>query len=478
MFLKNYPKIKIILLLIDIVSIVIASFLAIFLRYRLSVVESFSITFRWDQFLFFVLMGFSFIPIFWEQNLYKQRVFQTGYDQIARISKALFYGFMLIALILFLLRTDLIKHSRGNSLLFIFATFWLMVLSRVFILRFFLKKWAPMRTLAQPVLVIGAGSAGESFAASVRSNPSLGLQIVGFLDDDPAKLHTRIMGYPVLGSVQELEAVIDQHPIREIYITIHAVEYEALMKILDACKATNLPISLTSPHFRIIKNKRIAVGEFEEIEAVSLRKHASSLELLIKRVFDLTVSALLILLLSPLLILIALAVKLTSKGPVFYLANAIGKDCRPFKMLKFRSMYADANQSSHKKLMADLIRSGDQPGHKLARDQRITKLGRLLRKFSLDELPQLFNVLKGEMSLIGPRPCLRYEYADYKSWQKKRCSVRPGISGLWQVTGRSEVSFNDMIILDLYYIENLSIWLDFKIFLKTIPTVLFGRGAS
>ena len=478
MALRNFPRVKLLLLLTDICSIVIASFMAIWLRYELSIIEEFNAPFQWEKFGSFVFLGLAFVPIFWEHDLYKHRVFQSSDDQVVRIFKSLCYGFVVLAIAFFLLRSGLIKHSRGNSILFIFSLFWVMVLLRVLVLRSFFRVWLKTESLAHPVIVIGAGSAGESFAALVMSNPSMGLHITGFLDDDPEKQGAHIMGYQVLGTVADLEQIVRREHVREIFITINAIEHGKLMEIVEACKKTNLPISLTSPHFRIVKKKRIASGEFTEIDAISLRQHISKTGLLLKQFMDFAVTSVLVLFLSPVLIFLALAVKLTSRGPILYKANAIGKNGRPFKMYKFRSMYVNNDQAAHKKLVSSLIHSGVTPGHKLTNDRRITPIGHYLRKFSLDELPQLFNVLKGEMSLIGPRPCLTYEYNEYKPWHKKRCSIRPGISGLWQVTGRSEVSFNDMIILDLYYIENFSIWLDFKIFLKTIPTVLLGRGAA
>ena len=185
----------------------------------------------------------------------------------------------------------------------------------------------------------------------------------------------------------------------------------------------------------------------------------------------------------PVFLFICALIRLDSKGPVFYCAKSVGKNGTFFSMLKFRSMRIDNDSEIHKDYVTKLIKgkinsnnNKDQP-LKITNDPRVTKVGKFLRKFSLDELPQLINVLKGEMSIVGPRPCLPYEYEIYKDWHKKRTTVRPGITGLWQVTGRSEVSFEDMILLDLYYIYNRSLVMDFSTLYETIFVVLGKKGA-
>jgi lipopolysaccharide/colanic/teichoic acid biosynthesis glycosyltransferase len=181
--------------------------------------------------------------------------------------------------------------------------------------------------------------------------------------------------------------------------------------------------------------------------------------------------------------IIALAIKLTSEGPVFFKPYMIGRDSKVFKMYKFRTMIKDSDSRIHEDYVTKLIRGEigqkgiDGQTLKITDDPRITPVGRFLRKFSLDELPQMINVLKGEMSLIGPRPCTTYEFKSYQGWHKKRVSVRPGITGIWQVSGRSEVAFEDMILLDLYYIYNRSVLIDLQILYETVFAVLKQKGA-
>ena len=189
---------------------------------------------------------------------------------------------------------------------------------------------------------------------------------------------------------------------------------------------------------------------------------------------DYVLGSIMFLFFIPVYLIIGLAIKLNSPGPVFYQQERYTKDCRVFYMYKFRSMFVDADRRL-KELKG--YNEADGPLFKIKGDPRITKVGRFIRRFSIDELPQIINVLKGEMSLVGPRPPLPGEVKKYDEWEMKRMNVKQGITGLWQISGRSELSFEEMARLDLYYIQNWSIEMDIKILLKTVPTALFGRGA-
>src|SRR3972149_2886283 len=201
--------------------------------------------------------------------------------------------------------------------------------------------------------------------------------------------------------------------------------------------------------------------------------------LVIKRALDIVGSLFGLVVLSPLFLLITIFVKLESKGPAIFKQTRVGKGCRPFTFYKYRSMNENSDPNPHQKYISELIggeRAQDEV-YKLTDDNRVTKVGRILRKTSLDELPQLFNVLKGDMSLVGPRPALPYEVKMYKDWYKDRLSVTPGMSGLWQVSGRSQKNFDEMVKLDLAYINKCSLWLDIKILLKTFLVVFSRQGA-
>jgi undecaprenyl-phosphate galactose phosphotransferase len=237
-----------------------------------------------------------------------------------------------------------------------------------------------------------------------------------------------------------------------------------------------MPVNVVSNHFSVVEEK-IEQSEFDEVQFVSLVPKANNFyRLFIKRAMDLLIATVILVLLSPILFTVAILIKLTSNGPVFYVPTSIGKDGKPFRFYKFRSMYNAVSDHSHRRLIADFISGKKKDGKKLQNDPRVTPIGKLIRKYSLDEFPQLINVLKGEMSLVGPRPSTQYEYDLMGCWHKKRYSVLPGMTGLWQVNGRSEVSFADMVMMDIYYVENCSFWFDIVILLKTIRVVIFGKG--
>jgi len=217
--------------------------------------------------------------------------------------------------------------------------------------------------------------------------------------------------------------------------------------------------------------------EFQKIEA-------EKAYLVLKRALDVFIALLLLIIFGPLMLAIVLAIRLFSPGPILYKQTRIGKNGKPFKMLKFRSMRLENAPDIHREYVIDLILNNHDPKSlgkdtlKLESDPRITGLGKYLRKWSIDELPQFFNVLKGEMSMVGPRPSLPYEYEVYKDWHKKRVLVLPGITGLWQVTARNLVSFDEQVRIDLAYIQNMNLWLDIKILLMTPYEMIIGKGSG
>jgi len=206
--------------------------------------------------------------------------------------------------------------------------------------------------------------------------------------------------------------------------------------------------------------------------------------LLIKRALDLILTSLILMAFSPLLLLIMLAIKIGSPGPVFYEQMRLGERGQPFRFYKFRSMYVNTDDAGHRSYVKKLITADNpykvdehgKPLFKIFDDGRVTRVGRLIRKYSVDEFPQLFNVLRGEISLVGPRPPLPHEYKDYSNWHKKRLDGIPGITGLWQVSGKNRIPFEEMVKLDIHYLKDWSLWLDIKIILRTIPVMLKGEG--
>jgi exopolysaccharide biosynthesis polyprenyl glycosylphosphotransferase len=286
-----------------------------------------------------------------------------------------------------------------------------------------------------------------------------------------------------LGEIKDLPRIVGEQKVDDIIVTDENIEKPVLISLLDYAMSEGLTVWFPQKYLPILAMKLIP-DNFCGLPMVRLCSQKNSwLFSKVKYAFDALITLPATLLLLPFFALTALAIKANSKGPVFYRANAIGKNGTPFTMYKFRSMRVDGGSDIHKNYVTRLIKGEIRPETeggrplKVTEDPRITKVGHLLRKTSLDELPQLLNVLKGEMSLVGPRPCLPYEFEIYKDWHKKRLSVRPGITGLWQVAGRSTVAFEDMVLLDLYYVYNRNFSLDMNVIYETVFAVLAKKGA-
>jgi len=282
------------------------------------------------------------------------------------------------------------------------------------------------------------------------------------------------LGVPVVGGLEDLRSLIRDTGAECVFVASSAVAATDMTPIAKAVRLSGVEVRITATLPEVLAS-RLSVQPLGGITALSLRPvRLSGSQVVAKFTFDIIMSGLMLLVLSPLLLLVALAIKLTSPGPVLFRQQRVGLRGRPFTMLKFRTMVRHADQ------MVDELRRAhgvDDVMFKLRRDPRVTRVGRVLRKFSIDELPQLFNVVKGDMSLVGPRPPLPEEVTKYEEWQFDRLEVPPGITGLWQVSGRADLSFDDCVRLDLFYIENWSLAYDLYILAKTVPVLLTSRGA-
>ena len=319
-------------------------------------------------------------------------------------------------------------------------------------------------------------------SAKLFVEDSLGINIVGFLDDNINKGDFVINGLKVLGKIDELHKIVKRQRINEAIIAIDNITYERILEILDLCHKSKIHAKIHSELFSIVSDK-IETEKYSDISIINVTPQLpNGILLFSKTVIDFLGASAGIIILSPLFILIAILIKLSSPGPVFYAQMRIGKNGKPFRFYKFRSMYVvNEDDALRKKAMIDFMKNNekqDGADSKIVNQSRITKIGSILRKTSLDELPQLINVLIGDMSLVGPRPCIPYEYENYDEWQKRRNIVAPGCTGVWQVYGRSQVSFKDSVVLDIYYINNMSPWLDMQLILKTIPVMVFGKGGK
>jgi exopolysaccharide biosynthesis polyprenyl glycosylphosphotransferase len=323
------------------------------------------------------------------------------------------------------------------------------------------------------VLVVGSGRLGKMIMQHIVASPNLGYSIVGFLHDmsEPPGDFGR---FRMLGTLEDLALVIRSMQVDEVIIALPSELHEQTIRSVRLCERLGASFKLV-PELYELSLSRIDMEAIEGIPLLGIKqKPLNTIQRAIMRATDIVGSILVLVLGSPLWLCFALLIKLTSPGEVIFKQTRIGQGGRPFTCYKFRSMYKNAEQ-----VLATLLahNEADGPLFKMRDDPRITPIGKFLRRTSLDEIPQLFNVLKGDMSLVGPRPPLAREVAQYEEWQKGRLAMKPGMTGLWQVRGRSNLSFDEGVLMDLYYIENWSLRLYFHILSRTIPAVLFSRGA-
>ena len=353
--------------------------------------------------------------------------------------------------------------------------------ARFFLVHVVFSKWL-RRYFRQQALVIGTNEEATRITNHVirLDAPFWVAGVVGSRTLDHSQTLAR---KERLGEIKDLPRIVGEQKADDIIVTDENIEKSVLISLLDYAMSEGLTVWFPQKYLPILAMKLIP-DNFCGLPMVRLCSQKNSwLFSKVKYAFDALVTLPATALLLPLFAVIALAIKMNSKGPVFYRANAIGKNGQAFTMFKFRSMRVDGGSDIHKDYVTRLIKGEIRPETeggkplKVTEDPRITKVGHLLRKTSIDELPQLLNIIKGEMSLVGPRPCLPYEFEIYKDWHKKRLSIRPGITGLWQVAGRSEVAFEDMVLLDLYYAYNRSISMDMNILYETVFAVLAKKGA-
>ena len=323
------------------------------------------------------------------------------------------------------------------------------------------------------LLVVGSGRLGKMIMQHIAANPNLGYSIVGFLHD--MEVPPSDFGrFKMLGTLDDLGLVIRSMQVDEVIIALPAHLHQQSIRSVRLCERFGALFKLV-PDLYELNLSRIDMEAMEGIPLISIKQVTlNSAQRVVTRIVDIVVSILLMIFGTPLWLCIALAIRLDSPGPIILKQTRIGWNGQPFKVYKFRSMYQNADQ-----VLAGLLSRNEAQGplFKIRDDPRITRVGKFLRRTSFDEFPQLINVLRGEMSLVGPRPPLPQEVAYYEEWQKGRLAIKPGMTGLWQVRGRSNLSFDEGVLMDLYYIENWSLRLYFQILLRTIPAVIFSRGA-
>ncbi len=405
------------------------------------------------------------------EKLYTSKRGETFLDEFHKVLNGTTNGVILLITITFVYRS--LSYSR---LLFFEAAFLIILL--LSLVRIVKHTWlARLRRKGigvDKVVIVGAGEVGRALMRAIAARPEFGYQVLGFVDDDPAKGGQDLGRFKALGPLENLPEILDKYPVSEVMITLPWQYHRRIIRLVAECDRAHVKARMVPDLFQISLN-RVDLQQINGIPLIGFREISiRGWNLALKRAIDIVVSTIALVALSPLMAFIALAIKLDSRGPILFRQSRIGKHGEPFVMYKFRSMVEGAEE-----MLPELMERNEATGplFKIKDDPRRTHVGNILRRTSLDELPQLYNVLRGEMSLVGPRPALPQEAAAYQEWHKKRLEVVPGITGLWQISGRSDLTFEDMILLDIYYAENWSLWLDLSILLRTIPKVLMGEGA-
>jgi exopolysaccharide biosynthesis polyprenyl glycosylphosphotransferase len=349
----------------------------------------------------------------------------------------------------------------------------LAVLATRFTYRHILRAMRRSGVLTSRLLIVGAGRDGLDLCRSINKARHLGFQVVGFLDDT-RPLGPTTAGLPeVVGDSSDIRGTVLAGKVDAVLVAGGSVATDTAERVYRDLQGLDVDLHLSTGLLGVAAN-RVAVQRFGDAPVLGLRRvELTGFQQMLKRGFDLVVATLLLLLLSPVLLACTIAVKLSSPGPVLFRQLRVGQDGREFLIHKFRSMVVDAEQR-----LEHLKDRNEADGllFKLRHDPRVTRVGRVLRAWSLDELPQLFDVVRGDMSLVGPRPPVPSEVANYDTWIRNRLRVKPGLTGLWQVSGRHELSFEDYVRHDLFYVENWSLFMDLFIVLKTIPAVLRRSG--
>jgi exopolysaccharide biosynthesis polyprenyl glycosylphosphotransferase len=410
-------------------------------------------------------------------DLYRMR--NGGWKETRAIVKACTFGSALLLLAGFALHLEMSRIEVGSFyLISIPAVLAMRLIQRNMIHRFYSSPG-----IAIPVVIVGFNSIAHYLCDRMEEELTQ-YEPVGFLDS--SAVGRAYHGHPVFGDAKHLEVLRRSYPALEVAIAMPDASLEEQAQIVSLCEQHRLRWWMVPWLYRSAATG-LRLDTIGVIPVVGPRgTNVDGLNFLIKRGFDIALSSIILVFALPLIALAALAIWLSDRGPIFFHQERIGAQGQPFKMLKLRTMRVAAADNVHREYVqqwigkgqeASTVPAGDQKKvFKLHDDPRITRVGKILRRFSLDELPQLFNVVRGDMSLIGPRPALPYELELYQDWHRRRLDGMPGITGLWQVSGRNHLSFDDMVRLDVQYLEEWSLTTDVRILLRTIPVLIRGSG--
>lgn len=459
---------------LDIALINVSMLLAYWVRYNLQWFRDVSYYHPLTAYIpFSILLTILMLVTFRMDRVYRQWRGQQWLDHVYRIINAAAKSVVVLFAATFFI--GIFRPLEYSRLLFLQAgVIVTLLLSLARLVQLWIESLLRTRGVGiSRVIIVGAGEAGRTVMRTTVARPELGYHIVGFVDDNPEK-QSNIGRFKALGSVDNLPRLIEEEKVDEVIITLPWMSHRKTMRIVHECARRQVTARIVPDLFQMSLSQ-VDVDDLGGVPLIGVREVGfSQSALLIKRAVDIVGAIACMLATAPLAALTAVVIKLDSPGPVIFRQTRVGQDGKLFEMYKFRSMRAGAEEELENLRELDEV---DGVTFKIKQDPRTTRVGRFLRRTSLDELPQFWNVLRGDMSLVGPRPNVPEEVSRYIEWHKKRLQVPPGLTGMWQVSGRSLLSFDETVLLDLYYVENWSFWLDCKILLRTIPTVLSGEGA-
>lgn len=469
MFRRFSVNFAVLSIFLDIVLIALALFISSAARMPLNILPFVQeipnpVKLPWVLYFVFPLIWVCVLMLF---SVYDGRKNFRAVDEFASLTLGTALAAIAMAGILYFLYRDV---SRFLFLIFVFLTYaFLLTLRAVY--RFADSHIIFGGIQSRLVLILGAGDVGRNLQEQILKQPRMGLKPVGFLDDDLEKQRNQA---DVLGSLDKVREVVNQKKIEDIVIALPRPAYARLNEIVSELYDLPVRVWIILNYFSLTLHKA-SLEEVAGIPLIDLRASAlSEYQRMLKRTLDLFLIILILPFVIPLMGVIALAIRLDSPGSVIYKPLRVGENGRLFEMYKFRTMVGKADQLLH------MVERKDEHGqviHKIRNDPRVTRVGRILRRTSLDELPQIINVLQGRMSIVGPRPEQPHLVEKYDLWQRTRFAVPQGITGWWQVTGRSDKPMHLHTEEDLYYVQHYSIWLDLQILFRTIWVVIQGRGA-
>ncbi|MHB1274342.1 MAG: sugar transferase [Candidatus Humimicrobiaceae bacterium] len=459
----------------DLIFLILSFYYSYYLRFFSKVIAGNKFAFSVDaNYTFYaVIFILSAILIFFLNKLYNWDNIYRGSGYMARIIRAIFINIIIIILV-----GSVLNRFTFSRLWLVFLTGFclLTIIGSRLIIELVTQMIIRKLGISSKTVIVGIGENGKRIEDTFSRRSFWGYPIMGYIDKRGRieKHKSYASNFKILGYAEKIKDVVIDNNIQRVIISGLEFKYNETLEIIEQLKGLDVSIMIF-PGFFEFSIKRMAIREISGIPLMQVANIGFfGINLFLKNLLDYFLGSIIFIFFIPIYLIVGLMIKFDSPGPVFYKQKRYTRKCKEFYIYKFRTMFANAD-----KRLSELeeFNEADGPLFKMKNDPRVTRTGRFLRKFSIDELPQIINVLRGELSLVGPRPPIPSEVTEYTEWEMKRLDVKQGITGLWQISGRSELNFEEMTRLDLYYIQNWSIMMDIMIILKTLPAVLFSKGA-